>query len=133
MALRPTAPGVAIISLGIFAFIFLVEISFFLRIAGELRDLIFYVIGSLLLAPICAGLRIFILRLGKGAAVEATQIWTAIMALSLFAILPLFFVSLWWRRTAAFQDRPITDRRDLQRCHSDCHSEFSSALSIPAL
>ena len=84
------APGVAIISLGILAFIFLVEISFFLRIAGELRDLIFYVIGSLLLAPICAGLRIFILRLGKGAAVEATQIWIAIMALSLLAILPLF-------------------------------------------
>ncbi|MCK1287614.1 hypothetical protein IVB41_27295 [Bradyrhizobium sp. 44] len=84
------SPGIAITSLGVLAFIFLVEISFFLRITGELRDLIFYVICSLFLAPICAILRVFISRLGKGAAVEATHIWIAIMALSLLAVLPLF-------------------------------------------
>lgn len=87
----PTAaPGIAMTSLGILAFIFLLEIISLLQITGKPRDLAFFVIGSLLLAPICAGLQVLITRTGKAAAVEETHIWTTTAALSVFAILPVW-------------------------------------------
>jgi hypothetical protein len=83
------APGIAMTSLGVLAFIFLHEIFSLLQIAGKPRDLAFFVIGSLVLAPICAGLQVLITRTGKAAAVEETHVWITTAALSVFAILPV--------------------------------------------
>jgi hypothetical protein len=82
------APGITITSLGILAFIFLAEIIYRLHIAGELRDLVLFVVGSLLLAPICAALQVFISRLSRHDVIEATNTWIAIAALSVMAVLP---------------------------------------------
>ena len=83
-------PVIAMTSLGVLAFIFLLEITSLLQITGKLGDLVVFVIGSLLLAPICAGLQVFVTRTGKAAAVEETHVWITTAALSIFAILPVW-------------------------------------------
>ncbi|MBR0883367.1 hypothetical protein ACVMGC_002405 [Bradyrhizobium barranii subsp. barranii] len=84
------APSIAMTSLGILAFIFLLEIISLLQITGKPRDLLIFVAGSLLLAPICAGLQALITRTGKAAAIEETHVWITTAALSIFAILPVW-------------------------------------------
>ncbi|MET4450295.1 hypothetical protein [Bradyrhizobium sp. RT3b] len=83
------APGISMASLGFLACIFLLEIISLLQIIGKPRDLVFFVIGSLLLAPICAGLQVLIRWIGKSASFEQTLVWITTAALSAFAILPV--------------------------------------------
>lgn len=84
------APGIAMTSLGVLAFIFLLEIISLLQITGKPRDLVVFITGSLLLAPICAGLQALITRTGNAAAIEETHVWITTAALSVFAILPVW-------------------------------------------
>jgi hypothetical protein len=83
------APAIATASLGILAFIFLAEIISRSNITGEMRDLVFFAVGSLLLAPICAVLNVLISRLNRRDAIVTTHIWIATAALSLLAVLPI--------------------------------------------
>jgi hypothetical protein len=80
----------SITALGILAFVFLADTISQLKITGELRDLVLFVSGSLLLPPVCAAIRLKISRMGaKGSAFETAYIWLAAALVFALAALPV--------------------------------------------
>ena len=80
----------SISALGILAFIFVADAISQLKITGEWRDLILFTVGSLLLPPVCAAIRLRISRMGaKGIAFETACIWLAATVVFALAALPI--------------------------------------------
>jgi hypothetical protein len=86
------APSTSICALGVLGFAYSAFLLSGMGVSGEERDLALYIVGVLLLAPVCAAMQLFLVRPDfqspRSDTVEAVNCWTAITALVALASIP---------------------------------------------
>jgi hypothetical protein len=83
------APGTSTSALGVLGFAYSSVLVSFLGVSGKERDLALFVIGALLLAPVCAAAQAFLVRPDfrspKSGLMESVNCWAAIILLAALA------------------------------------------------